>query len=192
MTSAAPLSILYSVSGGCGSTSLRGTLKDGKFHLKYHSNWMGYEKPIKYSIIGTYVYNAPLTYRLIVGKIEKNEPGNNKMIFEYIKESIMDFIYLDLYLFSHSLDFEKGSSEHESIVMGRCKINKDYTYNAVLLCDAYFHADTKETKKILNCIDKCKCHVDNEDMDMNDTDVKDTVQGVTGDDGVVEGEGDGW
>ena len=75
----------------------------------------------------------------------------------------MNYIYFDLYILSQSLDFKEGSSEHDVMTVANCpKINKNNTYNAILLCDDFclYGGRNDKTNKILNLIDKCKCHID--------------------------------
>ncbi len=58
------LSLNRLIIAGGGSTSFSGTLKNNKFKLKYHSNWMGHNEPIEYTI--TVVLNLCKTNNLKV------------------------------------------------------------------------------------------------------------------------------
>lgn len=157
------MDIYYRMGGGCGSTTVKGQLKNNNFDLNYRSNWMGMKEPIIYNISGSYDEHKDNIYRLTVTNMKVNGEDFTEYVYgEHPKIPI----YFDLYLFPYYLDFQFGDIEHECICMANgASVNDNYKYNALLLCISQEYPNNDDLKKIkdaLKCLKYFKCNIKKE------------------------------
>ena len=138
----------YCVSGGCGRISIRGYLSNNKFKIEVGKGWL----------IGSYKIKTANLYKLFVSNF--NPDSEDDITLGDITLDKMNKICFDLIILPEPVKFDWGDHEYTQIHLGGCKVNKNCTFNGILLCQQHIvDSKLKEKFKIFDKLDQIKCDV---------------------------------
>jgi len=127
-------SYLYEISGGCGSTKFELNIINDKFNGKYKSHWMGSDD-FECKLEGRVVKNTNKMYNLYTDEITdiKTLKKYECKEFDDICKKTISTVTFRLFDIDGTNKFDVLDHEFDGMVMGGCGVNKDATYNAVMI-----------------------------------------------------------
>lgn len=124
---------LYDLHGGCGKTSLTLNINNNQFNGTFYYDWMGSEE-MECNLIGRVSKNTDQLYTLYVDVIIDNKTLQKYTCssVDILKKNIssVTFRFVDI---NGVANFDTLDHEFDGMVMGGCSVNKDGTYDAILI-----------------------------------------------------------